>query len=443
MYASRFIFIVAVLNLSLGFGIAVYLGRRYRELVNPDEWSAADFGVASPGQDAPSFARELAVAAETTAEPNVDIEPNDTEPPDIEPTEAPAETDPAEDVSPDSHREKSETETVIEQFQGEVKQYHDRLEEADEKLRSSEDLSDTELVEACTAFLQEATTKFLDSREKAHGGYVETCAERPELAAVNDNVQAAIDRQDEQIETATAVFEAFDPEKDPNSSRQEALSETAKLIGGNHQLRDSLDAALVSAIRDERQMEEIDDGRSRDPLTGLCNRTGLEAYLSDWWKKDPHHARKVTVALLDIDRFSKINEQYGPKVGDRILNAIAQLLEAERDDGGKVARLSGDRFVFLAPDSDVRSTTDIAERIRQTVETADFRYREEDIQMTLSGAVAETMPQDTTDVLIGRAEMTLQEAKRYGRNRTFIYEGEKPTPVVPPNFSLEEKTIDL
>ena len=508
MLTSMFIFIVAVLNLGLGFGIAVYLGRRYRELVNPDEWSAADFTVARPDQNAFSFSQESAVAEQATTEPNVDIEPTDTEstdtestdtepidtepidteptdteptdteptdteppdtepidneppdteptdteppdteppdtePTDTEPTEARAETELAEDVSPESQREKCESETMIEQFQDEVKQYHDRLEETDEKLRSSEDPSDAELVEACTASLLEATNQFLDSREKAHGNYRETCGEQPEFTAVNDNVQAAIERQDARIEAATAVFKAFDPKRDPNDSRQNVLSETAKLIDGNHQLRDSLDVALVSAGRGEEQLGEIDDGRSHDPLTGICSRAGLEAYLLDWWKKDPHHVRKLTVAMLDIDRFSKINEQYGHQVGDRILKAIAQLLEVERDDGDTVARLSGERFVYLAPDSDIRSTTNIVERVRQTVETTHFRYKEEDIQLTLSGAVAETVPQDTTDVLIGRAETTLQEAKRYGRNRTFIYEGKYPAPVVPPNFSLDEKTIDL
>jgi diguanylate cyclase (GGDEF)-like protein len=122
---------------------------------------------------------------------------------------------------------------------------------------------------------------------------------------------------------------------------------------------------------------------------------------------------------------------------------IARLLTAETRNHLLIARFSGQRFLLLFPEVDFRFAVNVIERVRQAIEMARLEYRNEEIRITVSCAVTEITKEDTADTLYARAKATLQESKRYGRNRSFVHEGRFPTPVVPPNFALEAKCITI
>lgn len=441
-----YIFLVAVLNLGLGFGVAVYLGRRYRWITDDvGRWDVyGDTG--QPDLDAFSFAQELADETKDPAgrppheeaDETAAASPHVSQPGDSRPGETAAQLRSAEPERP-----KSAGEASIEQFQNEVEQYHDKLEQADQQLRANEEYPDAQAIEACLGSLLEATDEYLKGRGDVHVEFKEAFDQQPEFGAVTDNVQAAVEQQDAQIQSTQAAIEGFDYRDNLGDGCRSVLGETSRMIDANHHLRDTLDQAQVGATRAERRLDEIDPTECEDPLTGVNNRAGAEASLAQWWEKDPHRVRQFSAAMVDVDHFSQINEQYGHKVGDKILRMVAQLLESQGRSDCTVSRFSGQRFLYLFPDSDVRFTTNIAERARQMIEMTHFHYKEHDIQVTASCAVVEATPEDTADALISRAEATLQEAKRYGRNRTFLHEGSYPTPVVPPNFSLEQKSVTL
>jgi len=97
----------------------------------------------------------------------------------------------------------------------------------------------------------------------------------------------------------------------------------------------------------------------------------------------------------------------------------------------------------LFPTADLRTAANFIERVRQTVELTAFNWEDLTIRVTLSCAAIRALPGETNEAVLGRAEATLREAKRYGRNRSFQHEGEYPTPVVPPNFALEPLEVSL
>ena len=200
---------------------------------------------------------------------------------------------------------------------------------------------------------------------------------------------------------------------------------------------------LPASIEVELSPEAMDPAMWKDDLTGIANRLGLEAELSKWWEDDPQRELPLNAAMIDIDHFSQINEQHGHTTGNEILRAVAQLLNAEIGSRGTAGRFCGQQFLLLLPNADARGATNLTEKIRQTLEIAHFQRQDLDIQVTVSCGVSKSTPEDTSDTLFARAEATLQEAKRYGDNRTFLREGNYPTPVVPPSFALEEKTISL
>jgi diguanylate cyclase len=310
-------------------------------------------------------------------------------------------------------------------------------------LRAHAGTADAAAIEACLGSLLAATDDYLRRREVAHQGFEELYKDRSEFQGVRESVRQAIASQDDQIRSSTDLARAFDYQNDIESGCRRMVGETGKLLGANHRLRDAMGAAMVEVARHEQRLAEIDPDLCRDPLTGILDRTGLEARLRAWWKQDPHRMRVLSAALIDVDRFAQLNESFGCQVGDQVLRTIAQCLESEQRGQSVAARFSGQCFFFLFGDVDLRSAINVVERIRQGIELWRFRRRDAEIRITVSCAVVEATAEDTSETLFARAEATLREAKRYGRNRTFLHEGKYPTPVVPPSFSLEAKQIDL
>jgi len=419
-----YIFVVAVLNLGLGLAVATYLGRRYRAL-------AAGAGENPPPGTAPAPPREQTpVVSEPAAAA-------DAHPPAAPQNSAQTEVATGED------RPESPGAARVAGLQVEVDQYHQQLAQTDDALRAHAGTADAAAIEACLATLMEATDEYLRRREQRYQGFQELYPADGELHGARHDLQEAIKRQDEQIRSTSDSIRTLDCQEDLESGCRQVLGQTSKLLDVNHHLRDTLDGVLVEIARNEQRFAAGKPAARNDRVTGIPGRAALEARLDTWWQQDPQRVRQLTAAMIDIDHFAQVNERFGPKAGDRALRAIAQVLEAERRGEVMVARFAGQRFFLLAPDVDLRSTIHSVERIRQTVELTRFRYRESDIRLTVSCAVTEATAEDTSSALFARAEATLREANRYGRNRTFLHEGKYPTPVVPPNCALEERQFPL
>ncbi|MBN2475809.1 MAG: GGDEF domain-containing protein [Pirellulales bacterium] len=434
-----YIFFISILNLALGFGVAVYVGRQFA--------SAAG----GPQPAPPRTPRQ------TPAPPDVQDKAADSSgatPHSSEDEAAAAEAAEAvaamlseqlagNRLSAEPEREKSASEQSVERLVEGVEQYHQRLARADDELRDYLETPDAEAIETCLSEVLKATEEYLEGRGEAYGQFEEIHAEKPEFDAVKSDMQAAIERQDDQIKSATATIEEFDYGGDLEEGCLQVVTETSKLLDGNNALRGTLHEATVRVARHEKRLEEVDPAARIDELTGLCSRAGLEAELSEWWAKDPHRTRRLSAAFLDIDRFAHVNEQHGHKVGDQVLRTVGQFLASLSRDETIAGRFAGQRFLFLFPDGDSRLATSVAERARQSIELIRFSYKESEFQISVSCAVIDADGADTTETLFARGATTLQEAKRYGRNRTFLHDGKYPTPVVPPNFPLEEKRVVL
>lgn len=449
------IFSVAVLNLGLGFALAVRVGRRHRELV-----ALASQPVASAQEAAPSVALQSATASTTTVD-------EEDAPPVKEPWAATEELEgllggtagptgssdasacePPPEEKPDSDTTSPETEIsssqgCLQQLLGGVTDYQKELGRVDDGLRSLPETPEPAEVKAHADSLKRASEAYLQSCQETKDTFRELGADGQESHEAHETLHASLEQHGAQIRDSNHLLENVDCDTDPMEGCRQVLKVTTKLVRANDGLRDTLEEADVAVTRNERRLESMDAEKRTDPLTEVSSRVGLEAALAEWWEKDPHRARELNVAMIDMDEFARLNERYGREACDRILRAAAQLLTAESRNYSLAARYSGQRFLMLFPDTDLRFTTNAVERIRQTIEMARLDYRGQEIRVTVSCAVTEATPEDTSSTLYARAEATLREAKRYGRNRTFLHEGKYPTPVVPPNFTLEEKSIAL
>ena len=457
-----YVFIVALINVGLGFALAVHLGRRYDLLAARSCWGGLQM-LEATDPSGPRSAPEIADGESPADKEDLSPEspgksPHDAVAASGDPAAAPGNrrTEPVSIANPSAEANagaspppphvgapRSPSETAVEDFQLQVACYDTHLSEADDKLRQCEEAPEAATIAACLDSLWAATQEYLEHRDLAYRHLADLPEPHAASADIHDGLRLAMESQDAAIETAGRSIAAFHADADPNTGCRRMVEQTSRLMHANHQMRDTLDFATAEAAHREHRVETPGAALANDPLTGLCNRTGLEAALRCWWQNDPQRARRLALAMLDIDQFAQVNEQLGCRTGDEVLQAIAQLLAAERPGEGTLARVAGQRFVFLLPDADIHSVTNLSERIRQTIEKVHFCRRGQDIRLTVSCAATEAAAKDTAATLLARAEDALREAKRYGRNRTFLYEGKYPTPVVPPNFSIEEKTITL
>ena len=428
-----YIFIIALANVCLGFAVAVHLANRYRDLIqSAPQWTPEGTGSAA-GEGRGEYDASGASSAE-------DEEIDMTTAADLEQALAQSEQPAEEESAPaDSPPPMIAGEQSIVEFQNQTQHYQEQLGSVDADLRRCSENPEKETVESCLNTLVETN----QDRERVHEDFERELMSHEDMEAIRNELKAAIGQQDACIENTKAAAEEFDYEGDLGEGCRQIADQNNKLLEANDQLRETLDDARVHVARDGEGFGTEEAVAETDTLTEIPNRVALESRLSQWWSRDPHRQRQLCLAMIAVDNLAEINTTRGRKVGAAVLHVLGQIFVGERRDDAMVSRFSGDRFMYFFPDNDTRYATNVVERVRQIVEAARFQSGDTDFQASVSAAIVEATKEDTAQTLFSRAQATIKEAKRYGRNRTFLHEGEFPAPVIPPNFTLEEKSFTL
>lgn len=158
-----------------------------------------------------------------------------------------------------------------------------------------------------------------------------------------------------------------------------------------------------------------------DPLTGCLNRRSLEAKLRTDLRQARRRASTVAVAAVDLDHFKAINDAKGHPVGDVVLSQVAGIMKQTARDTDSVARVGGDEFVIVLPDTGWQGALTFAERLRRRVDEFSFGPPGVGLSLTVSIGVALGRGTDpiTADMLLNDADTALYKAKTAGRNRIF------------------------
>lgn len=173
---------------------------------------------------------------------------------------------------------------------------------------------------------------------------------------------------------------------------------------------------LGSRLAAARAVYEAEQRAVRDHLTGLRSRREFERALAQHEVAKP--PPMATLVYADIDHFKRLNDTLGHAAGDAALRHIARILEEAVRDNDLVARIGGEEFAIWMPHRPIESGLEVAERIRQTVETAVWRWDGEPHTLTLSCGVA-AYPDPVPEIanLRSTADAALYRAKQAGRNR--------------------------
>ncbi len=178
----------------------------------------------------------------------------------------------------------------------------------------------------------------------------------------------------------------------------------------------------------DRYQQELEEANARlselsntDSLTGLHNRRALMEKLERECKRARRTSSPLALALLDVDHFKGYNDAYGHPSGDQALVQLADVLREIKRASDFVARLGGEEFAIVLVDTGFEGGVFAAERIRKTVETAQWARRP--LTVSLGVAVFEADMPDV-EALLAAADRALYQAKRAGRNRVCAVEGE-------------------
>jgi len=187
----------------------------------------------------------------------------------------------------------------------------------------------------------------------------------------------------------------------------------------------AIDAALKDheyRMKTEAHHIELIKLATTDSLTGLYNRRHFMDKLSEEILRYSRYNTPLSIALLDVDHFKKINDEYGHDAGDFVLKGLGALLRGVVRSTDSACRYGGEEFLIVFPSTDLKGSEIFGERLRAQISKHNFYYEHEYIPVTVSVGLAEAYPEiSNPDLLLKLADKALYAAKKDGRNRVISY----------------------
>jgi diguanylate cyclase (GGDEF)-like protein/putative nucleotidyltransferase with HDIG domain len=184
---------------------------------------------------------------------------------------------------------------------------------------------------------------------------------------------------------------------------------------------------LARAIVSLDERATLTTQASTDPLTGLANRRTLEERLVAEVSRAGRHARTLAAAVIDIDRFKDVNDWGGHAMGDQLLIDVAECLAGHARTEDTLARLGGDEYAWIMPDTTRDQAWQAVERVRR-----DIAVKLRKIRITVSAGICDTSTSTHPAELMSFADSALYWSKAHGRNRSWMYDSDLITELTDP-----------
>lgn len=184
--------------------------------------------------------------------------------------------------------------------------------------------------------------------------------------------------------------------------------------------REAEDAdAKVRAL--EAQLQALNEQLVRDPLTGLYNRNGLEAAFSRAIEALRQGGiPSLTLGVIDLDDFKRINDLFGHQAGDDSLKFLAEIARQHLREHDVIGRYGGEEFVVILPGTTAENAAEILRRLQRILTREIFFHDDRHRVVTFSAGVTEVYPDDGWESAFERADQAMYRAKRAGKNRVFV-----------------------
>lgn len=167
----------------------------------------------------------------------------------------------------------------------------------------------------------------------------------------------------------------------------------------------------------KEKTQELERLAMEDILTELPNRRALDNLLHQEFNRAKRYQLNLSLAILDVDHFKLINDEYSHEIGDKALKKLAHVLKSFGRDVDIVSRWGGEEFVVLLPDTPLDDAIAVCERLRRTIANTDCSEIASQLKMTVSIGLASSHQAEAAEKLLSLADSALYEAKQSGRNK--------------------------
>ncbi len=200
--------------------------------------------------------------------------------------------------------------------------------------------------------------------------------------------------------------------------------DTDKMRGSMQQLQAQLEASKQQVEKLNQELESARGEALTDPLTGVLNRRGFETRTQLVFADEAVIIKGLCLLMIDIDHFKKINDTYGHLFGDKVISAIANTLKSKVKGQDAIARLGGEEFAVLLPETNLTGALVVAEQIRLSIENGKIRRVDSNDHIggiTISIGIASHAKGGGLVELMNRADKALYVSKQSGRNRATVF----------------------
>ncbi|KAB0497977.1 GGDEF domain-containing protein [Pseudomonas vancouverensis] len=268
-----------------------------------------------------------------------------------------------------------------------------------------------ERLESFQSNLQAATAGHADNRSAAREMDTQI---REQVDGLQSSMKEAADLDDLKLVLENHLEGLLGTMDQHQKQRDEREQEVAARL---HSL-----AERVAHMEEEAQgyREHLEEQRQKalvDPLTGLPNRAAWSERLDQEVKQWQQHGNTLLLAMLDLDHFKRINDNYGHLAGDKVLKIIATVLRKRLRGTDFIARFGGEEFVLLMPATAQANGLKLMESLRAAIEACPFHFKGEPVTITVSIGMTAFRAGEHGDQVLKRADQALYRAKNAGRNR--------------------------
>ncbi|MHB1231701.1 MAG: GGDEF domain-containing protein [Burkholderiales bacterium] len=228
------------------------------------------------------------------------------------------------------------------------------------------------------------------------GGYVEKISRTEDLPTINAILQDII------ADTKSLHLDMMRSQDELMNARRQAETAEQKM----HEL--------------EAELGQVSELIYQDHLTGTLNRRGMEEACMREFARAERGQTPVSVALLDVDHFKKLNDTFGHEAGDLALIHLANVVKEILRPVDVVARYGGEEFVILLPDTGATDGVAVITRLQRELTKRYFLHENEKVLITFSAGVAQREEAETIEAILARADAALYRAKQAGRNRVYL-----------------------
>lgn len=274
------------------------------------------------------------------------------------------------------------------------------------------------------SFLQQVTSRLIEMdnflliensslNDAAQAGEVFDVAVSTQVQEIQADMNSANDLSDLKSKVQKRLSVVSDHIKQYRIDEQDRYSSAQKNV-------ENMQSRLQLLEQESNNLKRLIVEKNReamfDALTEIPNRLSYEKKAAEEIARCNRFSTPLSMAVWDVDLFKQVNDTYGHKVGDKVLQAIAQLLNERRRETDFVARYGGEEFVMFLPGADEADALEITDALREKISDCKFKHHGEILKITMSCGISSYKKNDSHEMMFERADKALYAAKHRGRN---------------------------